>query len=465
MKREISIMLISLTLLLLLLATSTSQGVQSPSSATMRVSSSPGTITLTIYQAQNLALIEDQRTLELTQGTSEYEIQGISTRLLPDSLKLETAGIPQTLELLEQRFLKDPDSLAELLQSHMGQEIEIFAPQGQGMTYRGRLVGTQGGIILQEESGSLQVVQDATRFRFPEQELKGVMLLWMVKSEAAGLQPIQLRYLSEGFDWSAQYTAIMDSSEIALDLDSWVSISNSSGLDIEQARLNLVAGQIHRVQRDLFPPRAEAAKAVAEAAPAFVEQPSFEYHLYTLQRPARLPDGETVQLAFVQAHALPIEKKYIYAAYVRDGVQVWVEFDNKAPAQNPLPAGIVRLYQRTPEGVQFVGEDTIPHTPAGERVKLLAGLAFDLVAKRVQTSHERLGERTFRDSFEITLTNRKSEDVVIYVRERLPGDWKITVRVPADFTKLDAQTIEFRVPVAKGGKASVAYHVEYTLPY
>ncbi len=462
MKREISIMLVSLTLLLLLLATSTSQGVQNDSS--MPLSGSPGTITLTIYQAQNLALIEDQRTLELTQGTSEYEIQGISTQLLPDSLKLETAEIPQTLELLQQRFLKDPDSLAELLQSHLGQEIEIFAPQGQGMTYRGRLVGTQGGIILQEESGRLQVVQDATRFRFPEQELKGTMLLWTVKSEAAGLQPIQLRYLSEGFDWNVQYTAVMDSSEIALDLDSWVSITNSSGLDVEQARLNLVAGQIHRVQRGVLPPMAEAAKAVAEAAPAFVEQPSFEYHLYTLQRPALLPDGETVQLAFVQAHALPIEKKYIYAAYVQDGVQVWVEFDNKAPDENPLPAGIVRLYQRTPEGVQFIGEDTIPHIPVGERVRLRAGLAFDLVAKRVQTSRERLGDRMYRDAFQITLTNHKEQDVVVQVRERLMGDWKIVDPQP-DFVKLDAQTIEFQVPVAKEGKTVVQYTVEYTLPY
>lgn len=463
MKREISIMLISLTLLLLLLATSTSQGVQNGSS--MQISGSAGTITLTVYQAQNLALIEDQRTLELTQGTSQYEIQGISTRLLPDSLQLETPDIPQTLALLEQRFLKDPESVAELLQSHMSQEIEIFTPQGQGITYRGRLVGTQGGIIIQEESGRLQVIQDATRFRFPAQERKGARLLWTLQSDTAGLVPIQLRYLSEGFDWNVQYTAVMDSSENALDLDSWVSISNSSGLSVEQARLNLVAGQIHRLQRGISPPRAEAAKAVAEPAPAFVEQPSFEYHLYTLKRPARLPDGETVQLAFVQAHALPIEKKYIYAAYVQDGVQVWVEFDNKGPAENPLPAGIVRLYQRTPEGVQFIGEDTIPHTPLGGRVKLLAGLAFDLVAKRVQTSREQLGERTFRDSYEITLTNRKTEDVVIYVRERLPGDWKITVALPADFQKLDAQTIEFRVPVAKGGKSIVKYTVEYTVPY
>jgi hypothetical protein len=256
----------------------------------------------------------------------------------------------------------------------------------------------------------------------------------------------------------------MESSGIALDLESWISATNNSGLDVEQTRLNLVAGQIHRAQRDVFPPMAEAAKAVAEAAAPFVEQPSFEYHLYSLQRPAQLLDGETVQLAFLQSEAIPIQKKYIYAAYVQDGVQVWVEFDNRGTEVNPLPAGIVRLYQRTPEGVQFVGEDRIPHTPVGERVKLLAGVAFDLVSKRTQLSQERLGDRTFRDSFQITLTNHKEQDVLIQVREHLFGDWKI-VRSQPDYVKLDAQTIEFQVPVAQGSKSVVQYTVEYTLPY
>ena len=462
MKRGISVTLMSVTMLFLLLATPTSHAVQSDTSAITQLSASSGAVTLTIYQGQNLALIQDRRTIELTQGISEHQLQGISARLLPESVQLE--GASQALQILEQRFENDPVSLEQLLRTHLGQEIEVFAPEGQGMIYPGRLISTQGGIILQEESGKLQVIQDATRFRFPSQDLDGPMLLWTLQSEDAGLQPIQLRYLSEGLDWNAQYTAVMDSSEIALDLESWVSVLNNSGLSVEQAELNLVAGQIHRVERTISPPMmAEAAKA-REAPSPFVEAPSFEYHLYTLQRPARLPDGKTVQLAFLQAHAVPMEKKYIYAPYAQDGVQVWVEFNNAGPTENSLPAGIVRLYQRTPGGVEFIGEDRISHTPVGERVKLLAGLAFDIVAKRVQTNHEQLGDRTYRDSFQITLTNRKEEDVLVQVRARLIGDWKIASSDPT-FVKLDAQTIEFHVPVVKSGQAVVEYTVEYTLPY
>ncbi|OGF52768.1 MAG: hypothetical protein A2Z21_00240 [Candidatus Fraserbacteria bacterium RBG_16_55_9] len=450
-------------MLLLLFSTPTSQAVQTDTSETAHLNTSPGAVSLTIYQAQDLALIEDRRTLELTQGASEYQIQGISTRLLPESVQLEAPEMSQPLQLLEQRFENDAISLEQLLKAHLGQEIEVFASQGRGMLYRGRLVSTQGGVILEDDSGRLQVIQDATRFLFPPQGSNGSMLLWTLVSESAGLQPIQLSYLSEGLDWNAQYTAVMDSSEIALDLDSWVSITNVSGLSFEPAQLNLIAGQIHRAGRGISPPMAQEVAKAASGSP-FVEEPSFEYHRYALQRPVQLPDGETVQLAFLQAHALPMEKKYIFAPYADDGVQVWVEFNNAGPMENPLPAGLVRLYQRTPEGMEFIGEDRISHTPIGERVKLLAGLAFDLVANRIQTDHKQLGERTYRDSYQITLTNHKGEDALVQVRERFYGDWKIVSSEP-EFTKLDAQTIEFQLLVAKDATAVAQYTVEYTLPY
>jgi hypothetical protein len=212
----------------------------------------------------------------------------------------------------------------------------------------------------------------------------------------------------------------------------------------------------------LLPPLvAEAAKA--ELSP-FTEQPSFEYHLYTLERPARLLDGETTYLAFLEARAVPVAKKYVYAAHVQEGVQVWVEFLNQDPLGSPLPAGIMRLYQRSLSGIQFIGEDRIGHTPVGERVQLQAGQAFDLVAQRTQTSHEQLGERAFRDSYQITLTNYKDKDVLIQVRERLHGTWRSVASEP-EFQRFDAYTIAFQVPVARGVTAVVQYTVEYILPY
>jgi len=455
MKRPISIALSCLVLMALLLITSTSGAPQEDRPQTRY----PQAHVLTIYQDQNLALIEDERVLELSKGLMEYSIEGVTAELLPESVKLEALELPDALRIVEQRYLSGRTSLKRLLEEHIGQKIEVFAPGGLG-TYRGRLVGTEGGIILRDDSGRLQVIQDATRFKFPRAAgSTQPSLTWKLKSEIAGPHPVRLSYLSRGLSWRADYTAVLDPQGEQLELESWVSVTNESGLDLEPERLQLVAGRIHRAFEER---KGELRAQEALAPPAFEEQPLFEYHLYTLEHKVALPDGQTVQLAFLRAGSVPMERKYIYESYSWAGVQVWVEFTNEELLAKPLPAGIVRLYQKTPQGLQFIGEDKLAHTPVGERVRLFAGLAFDLVVERILTRRERLGERAWRETFQIKLTNRKEEGVTIQVRERLRGDWKITEK-SHDFKKLDAQTIEFRIPLAAGGTEVIQYTVEYGL--
>jgi hypothetical protein len=451
-----------LGLLAVLLVTPTGEALQNGTDEKPLASRGAGTLTLTIYQGQDLALIEDLRVLQLVSGITDIRIGDVSRRLFPDSVQLEAIDAPEALQILNQRFEAPSMSLEALLRAHIGEEIEVFAPGGLG-TYRGRLVGTQGGIILREDTGQLRVIQDASRFRFPAYSTPEPTLHWTLRSDLEGSQSVRLSYLSRGLDWQATYSAVLDAGESQLDLTSWVSISNESGMDFDRAQLNLIAGQINRVrpafQGFAMRAQAEAAEA-APGAPGFEERAAFEYHLYTLRRPATLPDGQSVQLSFVQATGLPVTKRYIYDAQIAEGVQVWIEFENGGDLSRPLPAGIVQLYQRTLQGLQFIGEDRISHTPVGERVELLAGVAFDIVAERTLKKREIIGERFWRETVQIVLTNRKAETVLVQVREHPRGDWKIT-KNSQEFTRLDAQTIEFRVPLASGQTAIVEYTVEY----
>ncbi len=453
-----------LGLLAILLVTPTGEALQNGTDEGTMASRGAGTLTLTIYQGQDLALIEDLRVLRLLSGISDVRVADVSRGLFPDSVQLEAIDAPEALQLLRQRFEASSVSLNTLLDAHIGEEIEVFAPGGLG-TYRGRLVGTQGGIILRDDAGQLHVIQDATRFRFPAYSPPEPALLWTLRSDLEGSQSVRLSYLSGGLDWRATYSAVLDTGETQLDLTSWVSISNESGMDFDGAQLNLVAGQIRRAT-PIFRGRGvamfEAQAEAAPAAPGFEERPVFEYHLYTLRRPATLPDGQSVQLSFVQANGLPVTKRYIYNAQAAEGVQVWIEFENGGDLSRPLPAGIVQLYQRTPQGLQFIGEDRISHTPIGERVRLLAGLAFDIVAERTLKKQEIVSQRVWRDTVQIVLTNRKAETVLVEVRERQRGDWKVT-KNSHDFTRLDARTLEFRIPLASGQSAIVEYTVEYRL--
>jgi hypothetical protein len=130
-----------------------------------------------------------------------------------------------------------------------------------------------------------------------------------------------------------------------------------------------------------------------------------------------------------------------------------------------LPAGVVRLYKETQDGIQLIGEDSLGHTPTGEKIALVPGMAFDLKADRVLkdrqvVGRDELGRELYRDTYEITLRNQKDSDVVIEVKERLQGTWKIVSAEPS-YEKLDASTVLFTVPVKARAAAKVTYTVEW----
>lgn len=416
----------------------------------------------------DLALVQEERTIDLAKGSADYQLGDITDTLLPDSVHLEAPELEGLADIMiaEQHYQHaERLSLDRLLAAHLGQDITVFAPGGAG-TYHGKLLSTQGGVILEDASGSIQVIQDATRFAFSGYRVAGSpQLLLRLDSPIAGPHPLRLSYLTEGLQWQVSYSGILNAAATQMDLESTVSLRNDSGLNFKAAQLTLVAGQLHRVTQ----PRATGAeyslKAAAPAPPSqFEERPTFEYHRYQLDRPVALPTGQMVQLAFVNRHNISVEERYIYDAQMVPGVQVHVLFTNpnvQSQSQGvALPAGLFRLYQRGQTGLQFVGEDMVAHTPQGGQVELTAGTAFDLSAKRVLTRHESLKGGIVRDSYEIMLTNHKTEDVKIEAREHLQGDWKIISAEP-DYTKQDASTVAFAVPVAAGETKTVKYTVEY----
>lgn len=415
-------------------------------------------IALIIY-SNDLAVVNEIRTLELSQGSGIIKVHEISTRIIPTSIHLEALG--GEVAILEQSYEYEPISTESILRKFIGQEIEV---REQGASYRGTLLSTDGGIILQDRFGEIQVIKEPTGFNFPflPELTPEPTLAWLVQSELEGEQRVSLSYLTTGFSWNARYTAVLEEYEDEMDLSSWVSISNNSGLTYEGVKLDLVAGEIHRAAEGRMLPFAKAEMELAAPAEQFEGEAAFEYHLYTLKRPATLEDGEVKQLSFIAADGVNLERIYTYEGQVREGVQVRVEFVNSEEngLGGALPAGIVQFYERREGSLLFIGEDRISHTAKDELASLWLGTAFDLIGERMQTERRRIGDRKYQDSFEITLRNHKEKGVTIKVIEHLQGDWTILAAEP-DYTKVDVNTIEFNVPLEAGGEAKVNYTVEY----
>ena len=127
---------------------------------------------------------------------------------------------------------------------------------------------------------------------------------------------------------------------------------------------------------------------------------------------------------------------------------------------------MLRFYRRDTDGqLQFVGENTIDHTPRNETVRVTTGDAFDLVGERKQTDYRvDTGDKRIDETFEIKLRNhKKDQPVTIRVVEHFYrwSNWEVTKK-SNDFTKKDSQTIEFNIPVKPDEERVLTYTVHYS---
>ena len=194
------------------------------------------------------------------------------------------------------------------------------------------------------------------------------------------------------------------------------------------------------------------------------EESFFEYHLYTLDRPASVRNKETKQLSLLEGSNVPYKKIVTFEA---DGGQgegdlesaVKVKFVNnkKSNLGMPMPAGKARLYQRDASGsLQFLGEDEIKHTPSDEKMSLTVGKSFDIKANHKRTSYSVTGKRSARSGYEVEFRNRKKEAATVYFFQHIGGDWKM-VSNSDPFVKEDSGTAVFEVKLKAGEVRTIKF--------
>lgn len=445
-------------------------------------------VELAVYN-QDLALVKDRRSMELSEGLNEVRFADVAAQIDPTSVHFRSLADPEGTVVLEQNYEYDIVGSAKLLSKYVDMEIAVVTEDGQ--EYVGTLLSGADDVILQAADGQVTVLklEQIKEFAFPalpEGLITRPTLVWQVQSAQGGSQEVEVTYLTGGVNWEANYIVVLAEDEQSLDLDGWVTLDNRSGTAYEDATLKLIAGDIHRAPTDGRVVEKEFyAEAPAGAAPQVEERAFFEYHLYEVQRPVTVKDQQTKQIEFVTASAVPATKFFVYdGSQMRFGgyyqplddpsygtqsnkkVMVMLEFTNgeEQGLGVPLPKGTLRVYKEDVDGsTLLIGEDAIDHTPRDEDIRLYVGDAFDVVGERVQTNFQAdYDDEWIEESFEITLRNHKEEDIVVRVVEHLFrwSQWQI-LDASEDFEKMDAQTIEFRVPVEAGGETVVTYRVRY----
>jgi hypothetical protein len=470
---------------------------------------------LTIYN-QNFVVVRERLPLDLKPGVNHVEFSGITAHLEPDSVLLrDPAG--RVLEVLEQNYRNDPISQEVLLSRYVGKTIEFMVLQNGSKveTVKGKIIrsGYVPGSAYHQGYPAPGIgqpiieVDGVLRFGLPGQPLFPALdsdsilkptLNWLLQTRQAGAFDAEISYVSGGMSWQADYNLVISerkevkSNFNLVDLVGWVTMNNQSGKTFENARIQLMAGDVNKIAGQLAVTRNMAAMKMSDEAamaPVVREKPFDEFHLYTLERATTLRDEETKLVEFVRATGVRSQPLYVYDGatlgsdsyynsnqIVQDpgyGTQsnpkVWVIEEFKNSEGNhlgiPLPKGRLRFYRRDSDGhLQFIGENRIDHTPKNETVRVYTGDAFDVTGERKRTNFRTDSHQRWMDeSFEVRLRNHKQEPVEIRIVEHLyrGTNWKI-VDPSDEYSKKDAQTVEFPVTVPADGQKVVAYTVHYS---
>ncbi|HOS92194.1 MAG TPA: DUF4139 domain-containing protein [Armatimonadota bacterium] len=437
---------------------------------------------ITVYN-QNFGLVKDVRSIDLPEGRSVIQFMDVAAQIDPTSVHFKSLTDPTGVEILEQNYQFDLVDRAKLMQKYLGKEIRITRYDQDGQP-----VETQEGVLLGAEGGRPGVVRIGDEIvldpqgtvilpKLPEGLIVRPTLVWDLATAKAGKHQVELSYMTTGLTWAADYVAVVNEDDTKADLNGWVTLTNMSGARYPDATLKLIAGDVRRVA-PMPPPAPEAPMAMPMEAGmgggGFQEKAFFEYHMYTLQRPATIAENETKQVTLLSAPGATIKKVYVLDPAVapvapslggpgdKRKVQVKIEVANKEESGlgMPLPKGKVRVYKADTDGsLQFVGEDLIDHTPKDETVRLHIGDAFDLVGERKVMDHRQLGDRAQQEKIQFSLRNHKEKDTVeITAVEHLWGEWTIENET-TPFVKKDAQTAEFTVTVEPGQEKTIEFTV------
>jgi hypothetical protein len=457
---------------------------------------------LTIYN-QNFAVVRDTVPLDLKAGDNAVIYSGATAQVEPDSVILRDPAGQHSLQILEQNYRNDPVSQPLLLSLFEGKTIGFEKTRLKDNTQtpeiiQGKIVRSgyvPGGAAQQpiiEVDGKLQFSLPGEP-RFPDLGDDTVLkpaFNWLLQSDKPGKFDAEVGYVTGGFTWSASYNLVSPEKGDLVDLVGWITMNNNSGKTFENAKIKLMAGDVNKIQpvvRVMSGGRGGGGGFGGGGfAPPVTEKAFDEFHLYDIARETTLHDRETKQVEFVHA-----EKMFAPTIYVYDGasnyrfsgglnqsqnygqsdnkkVIVQREFKNAETNQLgvALPAGKLRFYRRDSDSqLQFVGENTIDHTPRDETIRVTTGDSFDLVGERKQTNFRvDTGDKWIDESFEIKLRNHKKDaPVEIRVVEHLYrwSNWDITAKSD-DFVKKDSQTIEFRIPVKPDEERMVTYTVHYS---
>lgn len=421
-------------------------------------------LALTITQDE-LGIVRDRRAVTLAKGASSVVIEGVAATAQGGGARLSSPG----LQVREQGFDLAGIDAGRLLARSVGREVSVVWPDAPA-EQRARVLSASPVPVFLIDGKVVAGNPERVLFEsLPPGMRAQPAYVARVVAETAGKREVELSYPAAGLSWRADYAAELDGDKLSL--AAWASLANASGLDIADARVQVVAGSLNRVPQ---PPRMlKSARMEMMAAGAPMEDAGREaagpYHVYTLADPVTLADGAERQVALMAPASVAVERVLTLDPMpVHAWRDRWVEPDTRHPTRQlrfkntlgkPLPAGIVRVTERTKDGAALlVGEDRLAATPDGAAARITLGEEFDVTTQRVQTDFQRVAQDVTEAAWEVRLSNGGDKPARVAVREAFAGDW-LVVEESEKHAKDGAFSAVWNVQVPAKGQMVLKYRV------
>src|SRR5438270_4925236 len=212
-------------------------------------------VNITVYNS-NLGLVRETRRLTLPIGNVALRFADVTAQIRPETVHLASLTAPSSLRILEQNYQYDLLNPAKLLDKFVGRDLTLVLRRYQNNTetfepVQATLLSNNGGQVWRINGQIVINPTNITEMRFPDLPKNLVAtptLVWDLENRESGSQTIEASYLTAGMNWRADYVLLVNTDDTKGDLQGWVTLTNSSGATLEDARLQLVAGDVNRVQ-------------------------------------------------------------------------------------------------------------------------------------------------------------------------------------------------------------------------
>src|ERR1700733_2224989 len=241
-----------------------------PATAADTLAEKPSALSVTVYRAperssgsidldrlEGFALVSETRTVHLPAGVSRLRFEGVADGIEPASAIV--TGLPDgVLEKNREGRLLSPSAL---IAAAVGKPLTLLRTDkksGKPKRVTATIRSDAGGGVVLETSEGIEALRcsglpETFHFEGVTDLAATPTLSVLVRSSQPLTRTVTLSYLARGFDWAADYTAVLSADGTSMNLGAWVTLANGNGVGFPAAHAQVVAGRVNRERGEVEP--------------------------------------------------------------------------------------------------------------------------------------------------------------------------------------------------------------------